>query len=226
LTNKTSQEVTRLPYADYMKQYKNFPKEQFEIESEAGEPAIPHTKISEFMVEDVNGYEKHEEILNEPGYSLMYVCNKLKFTSGEKMMTVNDTASWITDTIHIQGSDEIQYVRKPDKIVQKEVKVKDYIFDDGYVDRFKEVANPFAEAAKKSGLKVYGIAGGVGKEGISAFQQKAGIQYPIYTADDILLKTIVRSNPGIVLLKDGAVVKKWHVKRLPSFEEVKAEYIK
>jgi len=190
LTNKSTKEVTELPYDDFMKRYKEFPKTEFDYETKAGEPAIPHTKISEFMVEDINGYEKHEEILNEPGYSLMYVCNKLKFTTGDKMIIVNDTTGWITDTIHIQGSDEIQYVRKPDRIVQKEVKVKDYMFDDSYINRFKEVANPFAAAAKKSGVKVFGVAGGVGKEGINAFQQKAGIQYPFYTADDILLSPL------------------------------------
>ena len=226
LTNKETKEVTRLPYADYMKQFANFPKDKFDTESESGEPAIPQTKISEFMVEDVNGYEKHEDILNEPGYSLMYVCNKLKFETAKKMVMVNDTVSWLTDTIHIQGTNEIQYVRKPEKIVKKEVEVKDYLFDEGYLKRFTEVANPFAEAAQKSGVKVFGVAGGVGAEGIAELQKNASIKYPFYTADDILLKTIVRSNPGIVLLKDGQIIKKWHIKKLPSFEEVKKEFIK
>jgi len=40
-------------------------------------------------------------------------------------------------------------------------------------------------------------------------------------ADDILLKTIVRSNPGVVLLKDGKIIDKWHHKKLPSYAEIK-----
>ena len=43
-------------------------------------------------------------------------------------------------------------------------------------------------------------------------------------ADDILLKTIVRSNPGIVLMKDGKILDKWHYKKLPAFEDVQANY--
>jgi len=220
LTNKSTKEVTELPYEDFMKQYKNYPKAEYEYDSRAGEPAIPHTKISEFMVEDVNGYQKHEDILLEPGYSLMYVCNKFKYETGEKTMTVNDTVSWLVDTIQIQGSDEIQFVRKPDQIEPKQITVKDFKFNESYKERFKEVANPFAEAAQKSGIKVFGIVGGIGKEGITEFQKQAGTKYPFYTADDILLKTIVRSNPGIVLLKDGEVIKKWHYKKLPKFEEI------
>ena len=226
LTNKSTKEVTELPYDDFMKQYKNFPKSDFDYETIKGEPSIPPTKVSEFMVEDVNGYQKHEDILMEPGYSLMYVCNKFKYETGEKTITVNDTISWLIDTIQIQGSDEIQYVRKPDKIEPKQVTVKDYKFNESYKQRFVEVANPFAEAAQKSGIKVFGVVGGIGKEGITEFQKQAGARYPFYTADDILLKTIVRSNPGIVLMKDGEIIKKWHYKKLPSFDEVKAEFIK
>ena len=39
-------------------------------------------------------------------------------------------------------------------------------------------------------------------------------------ADDILLKTIVRSNPGVVLLKDGKVISNWHINQLPDAEEL------
>jgi hypothetical protein len=39
-------------------------------------------------------------------------------------------------------------------------------------------------------------------------------------ADDILLKTIVRSNPGVVLLKDGKVIANWHIRQLPNAEEL------
>ena len=50
LTNKSTQDVTELPYEEFMKQYKSYPKEQFDYDTRTGEPAIPHTKISEFMV--------------------------------------------------------------------------------------------------------------------------------------------------------------------------------
>lgn len=38
------------------------------------------------------------------------------------------------------------------------------------------------------------------------------------TMDETTLKTIVRANPGIVLLEKGVIVKKWHWQDLPSFE--------
>jgi hypothetical protein len=88
------------------------------------------------------------------------------------------------------------------------------------------LVNPFSEAAQKAGVKVYAIAGGAGESVIRDFSDEIQATYPIYMADDILLKTIVRSNPGIVLLKDGKVIQKWHYKKLPSFDEVKVEFIK
>jgi hypothetical protein len=36
--------------------------------------------------------------------------------------------------------------------------------------------------------------------------------------DDIPLKSMVRSNPGIILLKGNVVVKKWSAYQLPSRE--------
>lgn len=47
-----------------------------------------------------------------------------------------------------------------------------------------------------------------------------GAEYEFCTTDGITLKTIVRSNPGLVLLKDGKVIRKWSHNRLPDEYEL------
>ena len=49
-----------------------------------------------------------------------------------------------------------------------------------------------------------------------------GAEYNIYTGDERTLKTIVRSNPGLVLLKNGRVIKKRSTYELPDEDELTA----
>ena len=48
------------------------------------------------------------------------------------------------------------------------------------------------------------------------------LDYPFTFMDETVLKTIVRSHPGYVLLKEGVILKKWHQNNIPSAEEVKS----
>ena len=64
---------------------------------------------------------------------------------------------------------------------------------------------------------------GSSPEMIDEWSDNTGAEYPFRMADEVLLKTIVRSNPGLVLLKDGIVMGKWHYNDIPDEEHVKAE---
>lgn len=43
-----------------------------------------------------------------------------------------------------------------------------------------------------------------------------GAEYPFCITDEAVLKTIIRSNPGLLLLKDGAIINKWSHNNLPN----------
>lgn len=45
-----------------------------------------------------------------------------------------------------------------------------------------------------------------------------GADYPYCITDETTLKTIIRSNPGLVLIKDGTVIRKWSHNGLPEEE--------
>jgi uncharacterized membrane protein YphA (DoxX/SURF4 family) len=56
---------------------------------------------------------------------------------------------------------------------------------------------------------------------ITKFTQEHQAGYPFYNTDEIQLKTIVRSNPGLVLLQKGTILNKWHYKDLPHPDQLK-----
>jgi uncharacterized membrane protein YphA (DoxX/SURF4 family) len=60
-------------------------------------------------------------------------------------------------------------------------------------------------------------------EDILKWQEYTGAEYPFCLMDNITLKTMVRSNPGLVLLKGGVVINKWSVADIPDEYQLMGE---
>lgn len=59
-----------------------------------------------------------------------------------------------------------------------------------------------------------------GKEAIASFISQHQLKVPYYFADGVVIKTIIRSNPGIVLLQNGTVMGKWHHNDVPQLTDL------
>ena len=59
-----------------------------------------------------------------------------------------------------------------------------------------------------------------GEKAIESWRDQTGAEYAFCLTDDIILKTMIRSNPGLLLLKDGKVIRKWSHNDLPTEEEL------
>jgi len=59
-----------------------------------------------------------------------------------------------------------------------------------------------------------------GEKAIESWRDQTGAEYAFCQTDDIILKTMIRSNPGLLLLKDGKVIRKWSHNDLPTEEEL------
>lgn len=78
--------------------------------------------------------------------------------------------------------------------------------------------NAFYEEAAKAGVPFYALVN-VGADQIVAFRTETGAKYPFMQVDQTALKTVIRSNPGLVMLRDGVVTGMWHYNDWPAFNE-------
>lgn len=62
-------------------------------------------------------------------------------------------------------------------------------------------------------------------EDAEAMSKRIKLFAEIFYADAVPLKSMVRANPGVLLLKNGVVVNKWHYHGLPSFDELASKYL-
>ena len=56
------------------------------------------------------------------------------------------------------------------------------------------------------------------------FSKKMKLFMEVFYADAVPLKSMVRANPGVLLLKNGVVINKWHYHNLPSFDKLTEKY--
>ncbi len=60
------------------------------------------------------------------------------------------------------------------------------------------------------------------EDDILLWRKRTGAEYPILWADNIMLKTIIRSNPGVIMIKDGKIAAKWNTAQIPDIDKISA----
>jgi len=81
--------------------------------------------------------------------------------------------------------------------------------------------NRFITNAQKSGLEVVMLNSDT-RQNYQDYKKKLGIpDLDVYNSDDTALKAAVRSNPGLIVVKNAQVLAKYHINDFPSIEEIK-----
>ncbi len=114
---------------------------------------------------------------------------------------------------------------------------QDYFNEEGYIfmyvayditktnDASAKKINTFVDQCNADGSYVVGLTASL-YDDVESFRHKNQTMFDFYTCDAITLKTIVRANPGIVLMKKGSILGKWNANDLPEYEVIKKEYLK
>jgi uncharacterized membrane protein YphA (DoxX/SURF4 family) len=85
--------------------------------------------------------------------------------------------------------------------------------------------NDFYTLCQKEKIQVTAITAS-SMDKISEFKHAHNALYDFANADGVVLKTMIRANPGLILMKDCKVVANWHHNNWPVFSDVKAKYMK
>ncbi len=114
---------------------------------------------------------------------------------------------------------------------------KDYLNEEGYlfmlvaydINKTKQTTykkiNTFVDQSNLEGHYFIGLTASL-YEDVEKFRHANQTMFDFFSCDAITLKTIVRANPGILLLKKGKILAKWNANDLPDYKIVKEHYLK
>jgi len=114
---------------------------------------------------------------------------------------------------------------------------QDYFNEEGYIFMFvaydinktdegaMKKMNTFVDQCNANGSYVIGLTASL-YDDVESFRHKHQTMFDFYSCDAITLKTIIRANQGVVLMKKGKILAKWNVNSLPNYDEVNKEYLK
>ena len=84
--------------------------------------------------------------------------------------------------------------------------------------------NQFVRHAEEANMQFIGLTGSLPAD-IDNFRHDVEAMYDFYSCDQTALKTMIRSNPGLILMKGGVVVDMWHYNDFPDYKDIEAKYL-
>ncbi|MBW3544907.1 MAG: DoxX family protein [Bacteroidetes bacterium] len=187
--------IAHLPYFDF-RAYKvgvNIP--------EAMQPAEPY-RYAYIMTKD----GKEEELTEYPAEGQGYVYKDIKLLNPEAAPKISDWGVWNAE------GDLSEAMLKGKRLLVMVHKVS--LADTEDIPAIRRLASSLQGAVDP--LVVTSAA----EADYEAFRHAHQVDIPYAFADATLLKTIMRANPGIVLLQDGTVLGKWHHNDTPEKAEI------
>jgi len=204
-----------------------------------------HLPMLDFMPWKI-GNRISEKVVDTPEIANINLVYKHKET-GEIKKWTSKTLPW-QDTAYFK---QFEFVDQEKTIIQeyKPAPIHDFMVDDvnkvnhnaeiignpGYqfllishdIDKAERsvfpLLNVFYEQCLKDSIGFAALCGS-DFQTIDYFRHEVKADYEFYTVDETALKSVVRSNPGLVLLKNGVVVDKWAWRDFPNYKEFK-EYL-
>ena len=87
-----------------------------------------------------------------------------------------------------------------------------------------QTISDFKKLSNQAQVPLYLITSSAQQDVKSFLKQHQLNTLPVVICDAIVLKTMIRSNPGLMLLKQAKVIKNWHYNDWPVFETMKQLY--
>lgn len=85
--------------------------------------------------------------------------------------------------------------------------------------KYQKQINELASFCQVQGYGFIGLTASMENQ-IKTFKEVHNIPFTFYNTDEIQLKTIIRANPGLILLQQGTILEKWHPNDLPEVEQL------
>lgn len=91
------------------------------------------------------------------------------------------------------------------------------------INAFKKINKIAKSCINNNDCSFYCLTSSTNDE-IKSFREKVRLDFDFYLTDEITLKTIIRSNPGLLLIKEGNIIGKWHYNNFPALNPLENNY--
>ena len=183
-------------------------KQGMEIPEGAEQPEFESTFILR-----KNGVTREFTLDNYPDSTWEYVDTKTVQTKKGYEPPIHDFAITTNDT----GEDITEQVLTKKGYTFLLVSPRLAVADDS---NFGDIDQIY-EYAEENGVDFFCLTAST-NEDIERWRELTGAEYTFCTADETTLKTMIRSNPGLILLKDGTIIGKWSHNALPQTDDLTA----
>ena len=183
-------------------------KQGMEIPEGAEQPEFESTFILR-----KNGVTREFTLDNYPDSTWEYVDTKTVQTKKGYEPPIHDFAITTNDT----GEDITEQVLTKKGYTFLLVSPRLAVADDS---NFGDIDQIY-EYAEENGVDFFCLTAST-NEDIERWRELTGAEYTFCNADETTLKTMIRSNPGLILLRDGTIIGKWSHNALPQTDDLTA----